>query len=165
VRSRGLPPSALWLELTASVLTNAVANAMLADVRKLGVRVAIDDFGIGYSSLSYLRRLPVDIVKLDRSFLEDVEGDAGGEAFVVALVALAHAAGKPVVFEGIETKAQFDIVMAARADMAQGFLFAPPLSASATEELVVQHRQLDKLPDHKPYSAPGYDQATGRDGG
>jgi diguanylate cyclase (GGDEF)-like protein len=145
LQAEAFPAPALCLEVTESIVSDAAATAVLADVRALGVRVAIDDFGIGYSSLSYLRRLPVDVVKLDRSFLEDIENDTGGKAFVGAVIALAHAAGKPVIFEGIETKAQFDIATDAGADMVQGFLFAPPLSASATEALVVQYREVDAL--------------------
>jgi diguanylate cyclase (GGDEF)-like protein len=131
-------PDSLCLEVTESILTDAAATALLAEIRALGVRVAIDDFGIGYSSLSYLRRLPVDVVKLDRSFLEDVEGDQRGEGFVSAVVALAHAAAKPVVFEGIETKAQLEIASGTGADMVQGFFFAPPLSENASRDLVNQ---------------------------
>jgi diguanylate cyclase (GGDEF)-like protein/PAS domain S-box-containing protein len=142
--AEGFPPKSLCLEVTESMLSDAAAASVLADVRKLGVRVAIDDFGIGYSSLSYLRRLPVDLVKLDRSFLEDVEGDASGAGFVEAVVALAHSAGKVVVLEGIETEAQFDIASTAGSDMVQGFLFAPPLSESAAQELVAQHLQVDE---------------------
>jgi diguanylate cyclase (GGDEF)-like protein len=142
--AEGYPAKALCLEVVESLLADAAAATVLADIRKLGVRVAIDDFGIGYSSLSYLRRLPVDIVKLDRSFLEDVEGDPRGAAFVRAVVALAHAAVKPVVFEGIETQAQFDIARNAGADLVQGYFFAPPLSTNAAMELVAQQRQLEE---------------------
>jgi diguanylate cyclase (GGDEF)-like protein len=140
LEAEGYPPTALCLEVTESMLTDAEAAAVLGDLRKIGVQVAIDDFGVGYSSLSYLRRLPVDTVKLDRSFLVNIEGDPYGVGFVRAVIALAHAAGKPVVFEGIETQAQFDIALATGADVVQGFFFAPPLSANAAEELVVQHR-------------------------
>nr|WP_321984635.1 EAL domain-containing protein [uncultured Lichenicoccus sp.] len=143
VDAEGLAAGQLCLEITESMLTGAGASSVLAAARALGVQVAIDDFGIGYSSLSYLRRLPVDVVKLDRSFLEDVGGGSGGEEFLVAVIALAHAAGKPVVFEGIETQSQQDIARRAGADVVQGFFFAPPLSANAAMELVVSHRRLD----------------------
>ena len=125
---------------------DAAAGVVLADIRKLGVEVAIDDFGIGYSSLSYLLRLPIDQVKLDRSFLEDIEGDPRGMGFASAVVALAHSAGKPVVFEGIETDAQFNVARDTGADLVQGFLFAPPLSFNAALELVVRQRRLDEQP-------------------
>jgi diguanylate cyclase (GGDEF)-like protein len=144
--AEGYPAEALCLEVVESLLADAAAGTVLAAIRKLGVRVAIDDFGIGFSSLSYLRRLPVDKVKLDRSFLEDVEGDPSGAAFISAVIALAHAAGKPVVFEGIETDAQFVIARNAGADLVQGYFFAPPLSTNAAMELVAQQRLLD---DHR----------------
>jgi EAL domain-containing protein (putative c-di-GMP-specific phosphodiesterase class I) len=141
--AEGYPPGALCLEIVESLLADGEAAKVLADIRKTGVQVAIDDFGVGYSSLSYLRRLPVDKVKIDRSFLLDIEGDQHGIGFISAVIALAHAAGKPVVFEGIETQAQFDIALATGADMVQGFFFAPPLSANAAEDLVAQYRQLE----------------------
>ena len=143
LEAEGFPPGALCLEVTESMLTDAPAAAVLADIRTLGVTVAIDDFGVGYSSLSYLLRIPVDKVKLDRSFLEDVASDPRGVSFISAVIALAHAAGKPVVFEGIETEAQFHMARAAGADIVQGFLLAPPLSAHAAKELAVQLCQLD----------------------
>jgi EAL domain-containing protein (putative c-di-GMP-specific phosphodiesterase class I) len=120
------------------MFADVAVSIALADVRKSGVRVVIDDFGMGYSSLSYLRRLPLDIVKLDRSFLADVGGEAHGADFVGAVIAVAHAVGLSVVIEGIETQAQLDIASAAGADIVQGFLFGRPLSASAAAELAAR---------------------------
>jgi len=140
------PPSSLCLEVVESMLSDTTASSALDEVRRLGVKVAIDDFGVGYSSLSYLRRLPVDVVKLDRSFLEDADcGNAGGDRFISAVVALAHAVGKLVVLEGIETHGQSAIGYAAGADMVQGYLFAPPLSEHAAREFVVQHQHFASL--------------------
>jgi diguanylate cyclase (GGDEF)-like protein len=136
LQAEGLSPTALCLEVTESMLTDVAASYVLADIRKLGVHVAVDDFGIGYSSLSYLRRLPVDTVKLDRSFLEDVEGDAHAVGFIRAVIMLAHSAGMLVVMEGIETQAHFEVAVAAGADVVQGFLFATPLSADGAAELI-----------------------------
>ncbi len=136
LEAEGFPASALCLEVTESMLTDAAASYVLANVRNLGVRVAVDDFGTGYSSLSYLRRLPADIVKLDRSFLEDAGGSATTITFIRSMVMLAHSAGMLVVMEGIETEAHLDIALAADADAVQGFLFARPLSAKAAAELV-----------------------------
>jgi diguanylate cyclase (GGDEF)-like protein len=135
--SEGLPHSALSVEVTDRMLTDVAATSVLAEIRKLGVRVAIDDFGIGHSSLQLLRRLPVDEVKLDRRFLENVEADPRGRALVGAVIALAHAAGIPVAFEGIETQVEADIAIGAGVDVVQGYFFAPPLSASAAEDLIV----------------------------
>ena len=137
LRAEGFPPAGLCLEVTESMLADVAVSFVLADVRKLGVRVAVDDFGMGYSSLSYLRRLPVDVVKLDRSFLDDV-ADARGASFVGAVAAVAHAAGMSVVAEGIETQAQLDVALAAGADVVQGFLLGVPLSATAAAALIVR---------------------------
>jgi diguanylate cyclase (GGDEF)-like protein len=136
LEAEGFPASALCLEVTESMLTDAAASYVLTNVRNLGVRVAVDDFGTGYSSLSYLRRLPADIVKLDRSFLEDAEDNATAVTFIRSMIMLAHSAGMLVVMEGIETQTHLDIALAADADAVQGFLFARPLSATAAAELV-----------------------------
>jgi diguanylate cyclase (GGDEF)-like protein len=141
LEDEGLPPTSLCLEVTESILADEAASCVLDDIRSLGTTVAIDDFGQGYSSLSYLRRLPADTVKLDRTFLESIQGESPGTEFISAVTTLAHAAGKSVVFEGIETQDQFDIALAAGADMVQGFLFAPALSATAAKELVDRHLQ------------------------
>jgi diguanylate cyclase (GGDEF)-like protein len=142
LEAEGLPPSALCLEVTESMLTDNAASRVLADIRALGASVAIDDFGMGFSSLSYLQRVPADVVKLDRSFLDSVKGQSPDTEFVSAVITLAHAAGKTVVFEGIETSEQFDIALHAGADMVQGFFFAPPLSANAAQGLVDQHAEI-----------------------
>jgi diguanylate cyclase (GGDEF)-like protein len=136
LQAGGFPPATLCLEVTESMLTDAAVSHVLAEVRKLGVHVAIDDFGMGYSSLSYLWRLPADVVKLDRSFLCDADGEVRHEDFVGAVVTLAHTAGMSVVMEGIETQAHYDLALATGADMVQGFLFARPLAAKAAAELV-----------------------------
>nr|WP_294520640.1 EAL domain-containing protein [uncultured Rhodopila sp.] len=128
------PAEALCLEVTESMLTDVAMSSVLVEVRALGVKVAIDDFGIGYSSLSYLLRLPADVVKLDRSFLEMAGGSTRGPDFVGAVVALAHVAGKIVIVEGIETASQLDMAIGMGADMLQGFLLARPLSVQAAEE-------------------------------
>jgi diguanylate cyclase (GGDEF)-like protein/PAS domain S-box-containing protein len=135
LRAEGFPPEALCVEVTESMLTDAALSSVVADIRKLGVRVAIDDFGMGYSSLSYLRRLPVDVVKLDRSFLENAAGDPTCMGFVGSVVSVVHAAGMSVVIEGIETHAQLAVALSAGADMLQGFLFAKPLPLQAAAAL------------------------------
>jgi diguanylate cyclase (GGDEF)-like protein len=138
LHAEGFPPTALCLEVTEGTLTDVAAAYVLAEVRKLGVHVAIDDFGTGYSSLFHLRRLPADVVKLDGGFVQDVAGDARGVNFIGAVIALARAAEKAVVVEGIETQAQFDIAAAAGADIVQGVLFAQPLYAKAAAELAAR---------------------------
>jgi diguanylate cyclase (GGDEF)-like protein len=124
--AEGFPPALLCLEVTEGMLADDAISAVIADVRKLGVRIAIDDFGTGYSSLSALRRLPADIIKLDRSFIDD---DAGDPVFIGSVVELAHAAGMSAVQEGIETPAQLKNAIAAGVDIVQGYLLGIPLFA------------------------------------
>jgi diguanylate cyclase (GGDEF)-like protein len=135
LNTQGFAPADLCLEVTEGMLTDVAISYVLADVRRLGVRVAIDEFGIGYSSIARLGQLAAEVVKLDRGFLENFGGDARGASFVSAVVALAHAAGMAVVVDGIETQAQFDMASAAAADMVQGFLFARPMSATAAADM------------------------------
>ncbi len=134
LQAEDFPAESLCVEVTESMLTDVAVSTVLVEIRALGVKVAIDDFGIGYSALSYLLRLPADVVKLDRSFLEMAGGTTPGSDFVGAVVSLAHVAGKVVIVEGIETQAQLDMAMSVGADMLQGFLLARPLSVQAAEE-------------------------------
>jgi diguanylate cyclase (GGDEF)-like protein len=131
----GLDPSSLCLELTESVLLEDVDRHMrtLLELRALGVRLAIDDFGTGFSSLTYLKRFPVDGVKIDRSFVAGLGTDASDTAIVRSVIDLAHALSLHVVAEGVEQPGQLDLLQSFGCDAAQGYLFAPPLP---TEELL-----------------------------
>ena len=123
----GIDPRRVVLEITESVFldTDAIAHR-LHQLRALGVKLAIDDFGTGYSSLSYLTRLPVDIVKIDRSFVERLGGPPGDEVLVRAVVQLARSLGLRSVGEGVETPAQLERLQALGCDAAQGYLFGHP---------------------------------------
>src|SRR5690606_30826740 len=125
----GLPPKRLCLELTETALLGDVqaAAAGLERLRALGVGVALDDFGVGYSSLSYLKQLPVDAIKLDRRFIAGLPGDHHDLAIVRAVAGLAREIGLGVVAEGVETQAQAQAVRDCGIHRAQGFLFAPAL--------------------------------------
>ncbi|HEX5741689.1 MAG TPA: bifunctional diguanylate cyclase/phosphodiesterase [Pilimelia sp.] len=129
----GLPPSALWLEVTESGAMENLEDALavLRELHRLGVTLCIDDFGTGYSSLSYLRMLPADIVKIDRSFVMGLDGTGAGEAIVPAVLAMAHALGRRVVAEGVETAEQRDRLRVLGCDLAQGYLFGAPRPADA----------------------------------
>jgi diguanylate cyclase (GGDEF)-like protein len=140
-QSDDFPPSSLCLEVTESILADVVAADVIAEVRKLGVKIALDDFGMGSSSLSDLRAVPVDIVKLDRSFLDQGQ-DAHLSSFVSAVIDFAHGAGLSVTAKGIETSSQLAVVTNAGVDCVQGFLLAPPLSAEATAELLTVPRSI-----------------------
>ena len=126
----GLPPSALELEITESVLMLDVEQSLrrLAELRALGVRVAVDDFGTGYSSLAYLRDLPVDVLKIDRSFTSRLPGDQPMFAFIVEL---ARAIGATTVVEGVETDEELRLVTELGCDEAQGYFLSRPLAQDA----------------------------------
>ncbi len=133
----GLPPSALTLEVTESAFVDDPdAVTSLDRLRHLGVCVALDDFGTGYSSLSALRDLPVDIVKVDRSFVSRLGEDSQLEALVQGIVGLAGALHLKVVGEGVETRAQSDLLASFGCDMAQGWLHGKPSSAAVTEAVL-----------------------------
>src|SRR5690606_23679774 len=100
----GIDPRLLELELTESVFADETAGAALARLAELGVHLALDDFGTGYSSLNYLRQYPIDTVKIDRTFLEEVPENTASATLVETIVVMAHALGKRVVAEGIETE-------------------------------------------------------------
>ncbi|MDA1117595.1 MAG: EAL domain-containing protein [Proteobacteria bacterium] len=129
----GLPPKLLVLEITETTAMQQtdVAVSTLKKLKELGVSLAIDDFGTGYSSLAYLRRFPVDRLKIDRAFVADVPGDRNAESLVRGIIGLAHALGLKVVAEGVETGAQRDFLAAQGCDLVQGQLIGPPLDADS----------------------------------
>jgi EAL domain-containing protein (putative c-di-GMP-specific phosphodiesterase class I) len=126
----GLGDGELEIEITESVLMSDPAHAieMLQVLRALGVTIAIDDFGTGYSSLAYLKRLPIQVLKLDREFVRDIEFDENDAAISAATLALAHGLGLKVVAEGIETQAQSDFLRWHGCDYLQGYLYGRPES-------------------------------------
>ena len=126
----GLPPTALCLEMTESILMERDEEgiAMLTELRADGVHLAIDDFGTGYSSLGALRRLPVDLLKIDRSFISSLPEDDDAGTIAWAVVRLGHTLGLPVLAEGVETQEQRAVLREFGCDQAQGFLFGRPMS-------------------------------------
>jgi EAL domain-containing protein (putative c-di-GMP-specific phosphodiesterase class I) len=126
----GLPAEQLLLEVTESSLIENVdaAQGQMAEVKALGARFALDDFGTGYSSLSYLRQFRVDVVKVDKSFIDDVI-DADGSSLVEAIVHLASSLRMKVIAEGIEADEQADVLRALGCEIGQGFRFSRPLQA------------------------------------
>ncbi len=128
IMAYGIPPWNLVLEVTERTLVGDVrrASAVAEHLDRIGVRLSIDDFGTGYSSLASLRRFPIQQVKLDRSLLADVPGDAGAEAVVGGSVEIAHGLGALIVAEGIETRDQWRFAYTVGCDIAQGFLIGRP---------------------------------------
>jgi diguanylate cyclase (GGDEF)-like protein/PAS domain S-box-containing protein len=126
----GVDPDTVCLELTENALLHATSAAeALASLRKLGVHISIDDFGTGWSSLSYLKRFPVSSLKIDRTFIEGLGRDVEDTSIVEAIVTLAHALGLTAVAEGLETETQLETLRVIGCDYAQGFLLGRPLPA------------------------------------
>lgn len=136
----GLPASWLHLEVTETALIRDLDAAIegLVRLRHLGVRLAIDDFGAGESSLAYLHRFPVDVVKIDRSFIDRLVGDQRGMLIARSVVDLARAMSLRTVAEGVETSQQADALRAVGCEMAQGYLFSRPRSAGTIELLLAE---------------------------
>ena len=143
LRRVGLPAANLKLEVTESVIMSdaRLAEARLQQLRRMGVRVSLDDFGTGYSSLSYLQRFPVDILKIDQSFVKSMNGDSQSGEIVRAILSLAQAFGMEVVAEGTETRAQVDQLRRMGCTYGQGYHFAPPLRVAKAGALLRQHRR------------------------
>ena len=151
LQDAGLSPHLLELELTESALVaqGQAAAERLAALRALGVRISLDDFGTGYSSLAYLRRFPLDVLKVDRSFVEGLTSPLPGGsvkhvrqeyAVVKAIIDMAHALDLEVVAEGVETPAQRAALRQLSCDYMQGFLFSPPITPEHLERLLPQRR-------------------------
>jgi diguanylate cyclase len=132
----GMPAGSLCLEVTESVLASEGSVETLRGLKAHGVQIAVDDFGTGYSSLQYLRRFPIDCLKVDRSFVRGLPQSSEDAAIVAAVIELGHSLGLSVTAEGIETGAQLEALQAAGCDTAQGFLFSRPLAVAALEGLL-----------------------------
>lgn len=128
LRGSGLPPSRLEFEITETVAMHDVerADTVLSALRDRGIRLLMDDFGTGHSSLSNLRRLPLHAVKIDRSFVADLPGESRARGIVTAIIAMAHELGLQVIAEGVETEEQLAFLKAEGCDSAQGFLLGRP---------------------------------------
>jgi EAL domain-containing protein (putative c-di-GMP-specific phosphodiesterase class I) len=138
LRQTGLEPAVLEIEITESVLMKDgdAALGMLFSLKALGVKLAIDDFGIGYSSLSYLRQFPIDRLKIDRTFICSAHADPQSLAITTAVIALAESLNLGVTAEGVETEAQLNFLKQRRCDEAQGFFLHHPLDQAETEALL-----------------------------
>lgn len=134
----GLPPRCLELELTESSIMESVdrMSETMKALRELGVRLALDDFGVGYSSLNYLKRFPIEKLKIDQSFVLDIARDRGDAGIARAIVAMGHQLGMTVMAEGVETVAQAGYLRRNHCDLFQGMLFSGPVSAERATDLL-----------------------------
>jgi EAL domain-containing protein (putative c-di-GMP-specific phosphodiesterase class I) len=137
-----LPPHRLELEITEAVLLqdDEAIIAMLHQLRALGVRIAMDDFGTGYSSLSYLRSFPFDKIKIDRSFIQDIERNRGSAVIIRAIANLGASLGIVTTAEGVETEEQLELVRRAGCTEMQGYLVSPPRPACEIAGLIARFR-------------------------
>lgn len=149
----GLEATALELEITESMVMNNPEQAvnLLGKLKSLGISLAIDDFGTGYSSLAYLKRFPIDSVKVDRSFIQDIPGDEESVAITRAVIAMAHSLRLKVVAEGVENEAQLEFLRSLGCDEMQGYCIGKPLPAGEVSQLIRK-----TLPRGKTLFLPGW---------
>lgn len=145
LKETNLDPRWLELELTESSIMRNPDEAIekLHELKLMGIKVSIDDFGTGYSSLNYLKRFPIDTLKIDRAFVSDVCSDRHDTAIVQAIINLGHALDLTVVAEGVETKEQLQYLSALGCDIVQGFLFSKALTAAGFEELLMEQLRIN----------------------
>ena len=139
LQATGLEARYLGLELTESLLVNhhQEGTDTLHALRAMGLHLAVDDFGTGYSSFSYLKHLPLDALKIDRSFVREITTSPDDAAITTAIIAMAHALGLEVVAEGVETEAQRDVLRRQGCDAMQGYLFSRPVGAEEFAALLL----------------------------
>lgn len=147
----GLEPRLLELELTESMMMTDVENAVaiLRKLKTLGVQLSIDDFGTGYSSLAYLKRFPIDLLKIDQSFVRDIAVDPDDAAIVLSTISLAHSLRLKVIAEGVESEAQLAFLQRNGCDYMQGYYFSHPLPPEECDQLL-RHGKSMPLPDDSP---------------
>jgi EAL domain-containing protein (putative c-di-GMP-specific phosphodiesterase class I) len=140
----GIDPRCFELELTESLVMADVERGItiLRDLKGLGVSLAVDDFGTGYSSLAYLKRLPIDVLKIDRSFVNDITVDVDDAVIVASIISLAHNLRLSVVAEGVETDDQLTFLQVHGCDEIQGYHFSRPVSADEFTLLLKEKKAL-----------------------
>lgn len=136
----GYPPQHLELELTESALMGdtEATIALLDRFRALGIHIAIDDFGTGYSSFAYLKRFPIDVLKIDKSFVDEIEHNSKDREIIAAIIAMGHALGIKVLAEGVESPDQLALLQKMGCDVYQGYLMSPPLPVHDFERLITE---------------------------
>lgn len=144
LKETGLAASALELEITESIAMKDIgfSGAILTELSAHGIHISIDDFGTGSSSLRYLKRFPIDTLKIDQTFVRDLASDVSDAAITAAMIAMAHALELKVIAEGVETEQQLAFLRSRQCDEMQGYLFSPPVPAEAFMKLLQEGRNL-----------------------
>jgi EAL domain-containing protein (putative c-di-GMP-specific phosphodiesterase class I) len=144
LRETRVDPSLIQFELTESLLMSEPESAArtLRGLKESGLRISVDDFGTGYSSLAYLKRFPIDALKIDRSFVRDITTDPEDAAITIAIIGLAHNLKLKVVAEGVETREQLELLAANGCDEMQGNLFSVPTTAEECAKMLEENRRL-----------------------
>jgi len=167
LRETGLPAEVLELEITENVALDFGDAAVLKKIHERGIKLAFDDFGTGYASLSYLTRFPLSRIKIDRSFIGKITDDAGDAAIVRSLIAMAHNLGLGVIAEGVETTAQAAFLLTQKCEEAQGYLYSKPLPAAEFEAYLHTHPLADAAvqPDRRVNSETKFHRRTAKPAG
>ena len=136
----GLPPQHLELEITESILIGDMKKIelQLNRLKKMGIKIALDDFGTGYSSLSYLKNFPIDILKIDQSFIREMTPGSKEARIACAIIDIGHSLGQKIVAEGVETEVQFNYLKQKGCDIIQGYYFSPPLPGNQMTQLLAE---------------------------
>jgi diguanylate cyclase (GGDEF)-like protein/PAS domain S-box-containing protein len=150
LKDTGLDPNLLELELTEGSIMKDPNQAIrkLHELKTMGIHISVDDFGTGYSSLNYLKRFPIDTLKIDQSFVRDINTDPDNEAIVSAIITLAHALKLNVIAEGVETQQQLESLRVLKCDEVQGFLFSQPLSVAEFTALLAERLSISTPRDY-----------------
>lgn len=140
----GLEPQSLEIELTESLVMNDVDRSIdiLQRLKAIGLQMSIDDFGTGYSSLAYLKRFPIDLLKIDQAFVRDIETSSDDAAIVKTIISMAHSLGIRVIAEGVETEAQCNFLRLNMCDEIQGYFFSRPVDAARIADILAQDKRL-----------------------
>jgi diguanylate cyclase (GGDEF)-like protein len=144
LRQSGYDPQYLEMELTESSILNDPAQAIrtLVNIQRMGLQTSLDDFGTGYSSLNYLMRLPLNKLKIDRSFIQNLEKDSRSVAIVSAIIAMAHSLNLEVIAEGVEVESHIRLLHKMKCDILQGYYIAKPMSARDFEQMLANSRRI-----------------------
>lgn len=144
LQDSGVPAKQIEIEITESIMIDSVDKALLCigELQRMGIKLAIDDFGTGYSSLSYLHKFPAHLLKVDKSFIDQMNINKSSRDYVAAIISMGHIMGFRVISEGVEETEQLDTLREIGCDFVQGYIWGKPLSPAEAEQLVCQIKQL-----------------------